>query len=338
MSLREPKPAWAEVPASLRAQIETLIGYNIARAEIVWGGYGPSATFLLTCGNGETYFCKGAHPGQTRQGHEALIRERQNYEAFPELARFGPRFMGGADGGDWHVALLESVARSIQVPPWRADTVQGAIALIAAFHDASPERAGTDLKPSEDVSGLLYGEEGWASLIEAGAARDGFLALFEDAQAAEDWLDRHGAALASIAEKGPRIGGPQSWVHLDIRSDNLIFAADRVHLVDWPMLSFGPALLDIAFFLPSLAGEGGPDCDEGLKLYEAVRGIRFEHDDVVTSATVVAGFFAARAGGPPIPVLPRLRWVQKLQLFPALNWLCGALGIEGPPLPRPFEP
>ncbi|MBS0469960.1 MAG: phosphotransferase [Proteobacteria bacterium] len=338
MSGREPKPAWAEVPASLRAQIEALIGGNVARAEIVWGGYGPSATFLLSRASGETYFCKGTHPGQTRQGHEALIRERQNYEAFPELGRFGPHYLGGADEGDWHVAVLESVARSIHVPPWRADAAQSAIALIVAFHDASPERAGTDLRPSEDVSGLLYGEAGWASLIEAGPMRDGFLALFEDTQAAGDWLDRHGAALASISEKGAGIGGPRSWVHLDIRSDNLIFAADRVHLVDWPMLSFGPALLDIAFFLPSLAGEGGPDCNDGLKLYEAVRGIQFEHDDVVTASTVVAGFFAARAGGPPIPGLPRLRWVQKLQLFPALNWLCNVMGIESPPLPRPFEP
>ena len=77
--------------------------------------------------------------------------------------------------------------------------------------------------------------------------------------------------------------------------------------------------------------------DAAIELYERAAGITFTPDDVAVAATIVAGFFAARAGEPDIPVLPRLRWIQKLQLFPALDWLSDVLLIERPPLPKPFQ-
>jgi len=55
----------------------------------------------------------------------------------------------------------------------------------------------------------------------------------------------------------------------------------------------------------------------------------------VTVATV-AGFFAARAGQPNIPGLPRQRWVQKVQLFPSLAWLSVLVKIVPAPAPKPF--
>ena len=53
-----------------------------------------------------------------------------------------------------------------------------------------------------------------------------------------------------------------------------------------------------------------------------VRAVRMKVDarDVAVTVATVAGFFAARAWQPKIPALPRLRWVQKLQLFPSLTW------------------
>jgi hypothetical protein len=331
--MREPKPAWDSVPPELRSAIEKIIGGAVTRAGIVWGGFGPSATFALTRADGTMFFCKGTHPGQTRQGHEALLHERRNYERFPELTAFSPRYLGGADRGDWHMAVLESVARTQDVPPWFDETTLRAIKFIADFHAASPERAVQDLDTIRDFSGPMYGGDGWKAVITPGSTQDGFVALFEQPDAARDWLARHGKGFASLTRE---VGGPASWLHLDIRSDNLLFAAERLYLVDWPLLAFGPALLDIAFFLPSLAGEGGPSCAEGLKLYERARGIAFAVDDIAAAAAMVAGFFAARAGEPPIPGLPRLRWIQKLQLFPALDWLSACLAIERPPLPRPF--
>jgi hypothetical protein len=95
-------------------------------------------------------------------------------------------------------------------------------------------------------------------------------------------------------------------------------------------------LLDIAFFLPSLAGQGGPSCADGLNLYERAAGATFAPEDIAIAAVIVSGFFAARAGEPDIPGLPRLRWVQKLQLFPALAWACQCLDLAPVPVPRAF--
>jgi hypothetical protein len=337
---REGKPDWETVPQAVREKIAACIGEPIRSAEIVWGGFGPSATFVLTGESGPKYFCKGTHPGQTAQGHAALARERYNYEHFAELEAFGPHYLGGVDDGDWHMAVLDYVPRAEDVPPWTGDAADRAIALVARFHRASPERAERKLTPVQDLAGfnLFRVTEGWISLAKIPEQQAQFASLFVDEEAARLWLLANAGPLAGMEARAETIGGLRSWLHLDIRSDNLVFGADgSVKLVDWPILAFGPSLIDIAFFLPSLAGEGGPSCAEGLKLYERETGKAFDPEDVALAAVTVAGFFAARAGAPEIPVLPRLRWVQKLQLFPALDWVCQVLGLEPLPLPRPYD-
>ena len=334
---REPKPDWREVPAGLRANIEAVVRAPVVSAETVWGGFGPTASFALTTASGTRFFCKGTHPGNTKEGHAAVLREVENLRAFPELARFGAPLHGLVEGEGWHLMVLEHVPRVTSVPPWTADGVARVMALIADFHRATPERAETILH-DRWASDLIAKAQNWHTLRDKPAAREGFVALFEDRESAAAWLDSHLERLIVLKERGPGVGGPRGWTHMDIRSDNLIFADGRVLLIDWPVLSYGPQLLDIAFFLPGLAGQDGPSCADGLRLYEHAAGTApFAREDIVIAAAVVAGFFAARAGEPEIPALPRLRWVQKLQLFPALDWLCDVLGIERLPLPNPFQ-
>jgi hypothetical protein len=337
LSGREPKPEWDEVPEVLRARIADIVGEPIASGEIAWGGYGPTASFILTTASGAKHFCKGTHPGNTPEGHQAVLRECANLQHFPELARFGSAFRGLVEGDGWHLVVLDAIERAQAVPPWTPETAVRAIALIAAFHAATPPRAEEALKDMR-VSDLLGRARNWHSLRDP-ASRDGFVALFADKAAAQAWLDAHLEDLIARTARLTTCGGPKGWIHADIRSDNLIFAAGgRLVLVDWPVLSFGPQLLEIAFFLPGLEGEGGPRCADGLKLYEEAAGVRFAAADIALAAAGVAGFFAARAGEPEIAALPRLRWVQKLQLFPALAWLSDRLGIPPPPLPRPYQP
>ncbi len=321
---REPKPAWHDVPAALRGRVETIIGARVVADEIAWGGFGPTATFVLTAA-GRKVFVKGTHPGNTERGHAAMLRECRNLQDFPELAAFGPAFLGLAEAEGWHLAVLDCVARETAVPPWTPQAVTETMRLIADFHAATPARAAHQLG-TRSASDLLAQEENWHSLRDAGV-RARFAALFASPPAVERWFESNLGRLIALKDRAAALGGPQGWMHMDIRSDNLIFGARPV-LVDWPALSFGPQLLDIAFFLPSLAGEGGPPCAEGLALYEAAADTHFAADDIAMAAAAVAGFFAARAGEHEIAALPRLRWVQKLQLFPALDWLCACLGLE----------
>jgi hypothetical protein len=335
--MREPKPDWGEVPETLRAKIAAIIGEPVVAGETVWGGFGPTAAFALETASGARHFCKGTHPGNTKEGHAAVIRECDNLAAFPELAQFGAAYSGHVDDGDWHLMVLEFAPREADVPPWTTTAVDRTMALVAAFHRATPPRAEAILR-DRWASNLIGKAQNWQTLRER-QVRDGFVALFEEPAVAERWLDAHLEALIALKERSHDLGGPRGWAHMDIRSDNLVFATnDRLLLVDWPVLSYGPQLLDIAFFLPSLEGQGGPACADGLRLYEGAAQTRFDAGDAAEAAAVVAGFFAARAGEPEIPGLPRLRWVQKMQLFPALAWLSDCLAIAPPPLPRPYEP
>ncbi len=339
---REPKPAWSEVPEELRDALARLAGAPFVDAAIAWGGYGPSATFTLTTADNRKLFCKGTHPGFTEMGTKAFFTELSNYESLPELAEFGPGFRGAANHEDWHLLILDYVERTREVPPWTADAVGGALAMLARFHARTPARAFEILpvveKQADTMSfaSLYGGQSGWRSLDDP-LLRAQFSALFDEPDAAMRWLNAHRGDFVALEAAASHIGGPRSWVHHDVRSDNLLFGdSGEPLLVDYPFLAIGPALMDVVCFLPSLAGEGGPPPDEALGLYERMSGHRFDAHDVAITVAAVAGFFAQRAGQPELPGLPRLRRVQKLQLFPSLEWLSRSVAIEPPPAPKPF--
>ncbi len=75
------------------------------------------------------------------------------------------------------------------------------------------------------------------------------------------FLDRYGhrldaEAVALVDRLTPRLGayladrpGPWTLTHGDFRLDNLMFGADRVAVVDWQTVAFGPALSDVAYFV-----------------------------------------------------------------------------------------
>ena len=105
---------------------------------------------------------------------------------------------------------------------------------------------------------LYRAENGWKSLADP-ERRAGFLALFSDHAEAARWLDAHLDDFIALEAQALRFGGPRSWVHHDVRSDNLIFrGADAPLLIDFPHLAYGPTLMDVAFFSPQCIGRGRP--------------------------------------------------------------------------------
>jgi hypothetical protein len=73
----------------------------------------------------------------------------------------------------------------------------------------------------------------------------------------------------------------------------------------------------VAAWLPSLHAEGGPAPEAILP-------------DEPEAASLIAGFFAARAGLPPPPTAPLLGEVRLRQLRAALPWAVRALGLKSP--------
>ena len=105
--------------------------------------------------------------------------------------------------------------------------------------------------------------------------------------------------------------------HLDLRSDNLCITHEGVKFIDWAEARRSSSRVDLGFFLPSLAYEGGP-------LPEAIL------PDAPDLAALISGFFALRAGLPDIPGSPFVRRVQREQLSTALPWAIRALGLPPP--------
>jgi hypothetical protein len=126
------------------------------------------------------------------------------------------------------------------------------------------------------------------------------------------WLDEALPGLARAGEEAELRG--DDLLHFDVRSDNLCFLNGRAVLVDWNLACKGNGPFDVAFWLPSLALEGGPEPWEVLP-------------DAGALAAAVAGFFAARAGLPSPPGAPTVRDFQRAQAAAALPWAARELGL-----------
>jgi hypothetical protein len=89
--------------------------------------------------------------------------------------------------------------------------------------------------------------------------------------------------------------------------------------VDWPHAAIGAAWIDLVFFLPSVAMQGGPKPWEIFESHSVGQGV--EPDRVTAVVAAIAGFFIQQSRQPPPPGLPTLRRFQLGQGLPALEWL-----------------
>ena len=64
----EPKPPWSAVPQDIKDEVARILRSPVARAERVYGGYAPSATFRLKLANGKRAFFKASYPAPTGSG------------------------------------------------------------------------------------------------------------------------------------------------------------------------------------------------------------------------------------------------------------------------------
>jgi hypothetical protein len=102
-------------------------------------------------------------------------------------------------------------------------------------------------------------------------------------------------------------------------------------LLDWPYVTKGPVVLDTVFFAPSVEGEGGPTTSKTVALFERALGLRFPRRDQQIALAFAAGYFADMAWLPPPPGLPRLRWIQRLQLAVCVGWAAELIGLAEAP-------
>lgn len=278
-------------------RIERVMGVKLDAYRPVEGGYTPATRLLCDTAAGR-FFVKA---GSTPQTAHFLRREIDTYNRI--TGPFMPRLLAWQDHETEPLLVIEDLSMHHWPPPWTSRQIDLVLAQAEAMYQT---------KADLDSYALVFGGRNDSSWQQIAADPQPFLSL---GLADEQWLQ---AALPILIEQESHCSTEgNSLAHGDLRSDNICLSADRAIFVDWNLASLSNPRLDLGFWLPSLAYEGGPEPEVILPAAPEV-------------AAYVAGFFAARAGLPGIPDAPRVRLVQQQQLTTALSWAVRAL--ELPPL------
>ncbi|HEU5314720.1 MAG TPA: hypothetical protein VFX49_01315 [Chloroflexota bacterium] len=327
----EAKPAWRDVPPVVRDRTAALLGAGVARAERVYGGYAPSATFRLTLSDGRRAFFKSSYPLPPGSPVEFGVgREVRAYRGLGDtIAPWAPAYLGSFEAAGWEALLLEDVGPAT-VPPWTRSKAQAAMRAYGEFH------AGTFGRP---LPRWLPRATAWSRFgctwSRLAAQRDGVPRLAglagDRGDEARAWLKRHLASLDAAGRSFARTRPPYALLHLDTRSDNVRVhprASVPLRMFDWPFACGGPPELDFVAFAQSVACEGGPHPETLTRWYAGTQPVR-EHV-LSTSAAAIAGFFAVNAWRLAPQGLPRLRHVQRRQLRASLAWAARLLDLPAP--------
>lgn len=259
------------------------------------GGYALGDRWVAQLADGTTAFAKRAI------GEPTAAWLRQEHDLYATVAApFMPHLLGW-DDQTLPLLVLEDLSAATWPPPWPTGSVEAVLDTLAELA-ATPPPVG--LRRIADDPPV-----GWRDVAREPAP---FLRL---GLCSDEWLE---AALPALLEASdPSLLDGTALLHLDVRSDNLCIRDGRAILVDWNWASVGNAAVDVAFWLPSLTLEGGPEPDEVARLSPGAAEL----------APIVAGFFAALAGLPPPEGAPAVRAFQRAQLEVALPWATRVLGL-----------
>ena len=259
--------------------------------------------FVVDLEDGRSAFVKIAAFDYTAE----WLREEQRVYAALDGQPFLPRLLGWDDDGLAPALALEDLSTATWPPPWERDGIDAVLAALASVHTGPPPEGVPPALESQ------FGMDGWPDVA---ADPQPFLSL---GLCSPQWLSDHLPAL-SDASAAAEIGGP-SFLHFDVRSDNLCLRDGRAVLVDWNNACVGNAVMDTASWLPSLEAEGGPAPE--LILPDETPGLH-------AIASLMAGYFSARAGLPPIPQAPHARPLQLMQARTSLPWAARLLDLPPP--------
>jgi hypothetical protein len=281
----------------LRAVADAVGSTPVAWTSVATRGYARSnAHWRASLADGRSAFVKHA---LTPDAARWLRTERLIYDSVRQP--FMPAYLGASDDGVSTLIVIEDLSDAEWPPPWSRGRIDAVLAALDALHRTAPP-------PGIDTLSAIRPEiVGWPEIATNPEP------LLSARLCTASWLKRSLPVLVQ-ASTDARLDGTE-LLHCDVRSDNLCIRDGRTLLFDWNLAKVGNGDFDVAFWLPSLALEGGPSPWEILP-------------DAGPLAAAVAGFFAVRAGLPPPPTAPTVRDFQRAQAEVALAWAASELGLE----------
>ena len=303
-----------DLPGHIRQWVDETLGSAVVSAETQRGGFSPGVAARLRCADGSRAFVKAVSAEANPVSPGMHRREAKITAALPPAAP-APRLLASYDVDGWVALLLEDVDGRHPHLPWRDDELRRVVAAIDELFD--------DLTPCPLADAPLVDEtwrdefSGWRD-----AAADGPPAGLDD------WCVEHLDRLAELESRWVDAASGDTLLHLDLRADNMLVAADRVWLVDWPWAARGAPAFDLVAFAPSVAMQGGPEPADLLAMSRYGRAP--DPDQLIVLAATVTGYFLTRALRPPDPGLPTVRAFQAAQGEVGLRWLRTLTGWPGP--------
>ena len=302
--------AWHEIPASVQAQIEDVLGSPVIEAVSQPGGYSPGSADRVVTASGRRAFVKAASPAVNADTPGIHRREAAITARLP-AAIPAPQLIGAVDDGEWIALVLDDVEGWHPSTPWQPRE-------LTAVFDALQQIGAVELPA--DVPVTDAGDE----LAQDAVARWRILdpaAIPALPGGLDTWVRAHLDELTDAAAQGVSDARGDRLVHYDTRADNILLRPDgSVVLVDWPWAARGAGWFDALTLLVNVRYYD-PHADvEGMIAGHAVfDGMPADAATHVLAA--FAGMFLESSLRPDPPRMPTLRRFQRDQAVVTLDWV-----------------
>lgn len=295
-------------PAAVVDYVRGAIDSVVVEEHPAADGFTFSVASVITAEDGQQIFVK-AGPKATAGG--------QAVSTGAELAQLtldiGPALLSWAERDGWYVAIYERLAGAA-VDRWQTRDIEGLSTLAAIMRERFDPSPLCDTEAYADAFAPLVGT--WSALADPGGPEE---------RSVEHVRDRElpfGLRIESLAELEAdwfaALRGGTSLQHGDIRRDNVMREpSGRLRLVDWTHRWTAPSWADWVRLVPDIAADG---FDPEQVLHNIAGPGTNEHGVNVMLAGLAGRCWRDGHLG-PVPGLPQLRPMQRIQGEMTLRWL-----------------
>ncbi|MDA1362092.1 phosphotransferase [Glycomyces luteolus] len=305
------RPAYATLPASVRARISAELGGEPQTVSVAGGGFTTGFAGRLRSASGTELFIKAAGP-LTPEVREAYRDEARITAALPsEIPAPGVRFHADMDG--WTVTGFEALQGEPLTLPMRT----GALGLVLdawataaeALNPPPPALLACGIKPKTAAN----------------------LSFFQNVASGETppiplppKLSGRWEELAAIETGTDRILATGQVSHGDLRPDNCFLGDGRAWICDWTKPRFVPPWVDTVNLLVVANGDGH-DADRLFWAHPTADGVTGDELDTMLAA-ITGALLAGWNGAPRWIVSPAIHAHMRWGALAAADWLANRRG------------
>lgn len=306
------RPSWPDLPAAVRAAVETRLGAGVSGWTSHDGGYSQGLASTLRTDAGDV-FVKAVGPEHpfTADLYRLEARTARALPAGTPAPALRWVLDDGLDGaGTWVALAFDAVPGRAVATPWRDDE-------LAAVADLA-RRIGEVEVPADSPLPRFADTVEWREWEDLADRRPAGLGTYDP------WVADRLDGLAVLASAWPEATAGDHLVHGDLRGDNTVLVDRAAVAVDWPCAARGAAFCDAVGMLPAVQVEGGPPPEEVLRRHPLPRDV--EPDAVTSYLAALTGYFLKSSLDPAPPGIPHLRAFQRAQAEVGVAWLRHRLG------------